>query len=509
MFGAISGALICALSIGVGPITWLFGSASASQNQLSSPTTGTVSGLNLTNNFNNALDSLNTMNSGTSAPTNQLTNTPSAFNRWCNTTANPYPCNIYDGAQWLAPYYVDATNHLILNQVGGGTATIASATTTSLCSDPQFFITISGTTTITGFGTGCFVGQAKKIAFSGALTLTYNASSLIIPGAANVVTAAGDTADVVYLGSGNWQVTNYQPANGQALLNPAIDLGAVEWTFSPNVPSSKYLWGFGQAISRSTYSALMTALTITQSVTATNGSPTLTGFSDTTQIPIGSNHLVEASFVPAGTGVLSKTSTTVTLTANATASTTGNVTIFPFGDGDGTSTFNLPDCRGVVMAGRDNMGGTARGVLTASVFGGSQSFNAGTNPDSLGATGGNQNAVIATGNVPQFTFTPSGTIGGSQFLGNIIFGGSTQFTGAASNQFSAATSTTVQGSNFTFTGNSISIGSASPSAFPTVQPTITANCMIRVLAKLELLPLPGLPANDNRFATVERRRLAA
>ena len=100
--------------------------ARASQNQLSSPTTGTVSGLQLTNNYNNALDSLNTMNSGASAPTNQLSATPSAGNSWLNTTATPYPREVYDGTNWLTPYWLDATNHYTLVKIGGGAATVAS-----------------------------------------------------------------------------------------------------------------------------------------------------------------------------------------------------------------------------------------------------------------------------------------------------------------------------------------------------------------------------------------------
>jgi hypothetical protein len=41
--------------------------AMAAQNALTSPTTGTVSGLQITNNYNAALDSLNTANSGATA----------------------------------------------------------------------------------------------------------------------------------------------------------------------------------------------------------------------------------------------------------------------------------------------------------------------------------------------------------------------------------------------------------------------------------------------------------
>jgi microcystin-dependent protein len=51
-----------------------------------------------------------------------------------------------------------------------------------------------------------------------------------------------------------------------------------------------------------------------------------------------------------------------------------------YGIGDGSTTFNLPDLRGRVAAGRDNMGGTGASRLSQGVLGG--------NPGSLGASGG-------------------------------------------------------------------------------------------------------------------------
>jgi hypothetical protein len=54
------------------------------------------------------------------------------------------------------------------------------------------------------------------VTFSGILTLTYNATSLILPSsAANIATAAGDVAEFIYLGSGNWKALNYAKASGQ------------------------------------------------------------------------------------------------------------------------------------------------------------------------------------------------------------------------------------------------------------------------------------------------------
>lgn len=89
--------------------------------------------------------------------------------------------------------------------------TIASATTTDLGSKAAQYLSVTGTTTITGLGT-VKAGTIKFLKFDGALTLTHNGTSLIIPGAANITTAAGDTAVMVSEGSGNWRCVNYQRA---------------------------------------------------------------------------------------------------------------------------------------------------------------------------------------------------------------------------------------------------------------------------------------------------------
>lgn len=96
-------------------------------------------------------------------------------------------------------------------------ADIASAGTTDLGAVEGLFHDITGTTTITGFGT-VSAGIWKVIKFEGALTLTHNASSLIIPGGANITTADGDQAIVTSEGSGNWRVVTYVKASGGPIL---------------------------------------------------------------------------------------------------------------------------------------------------------------------------------------------------------------------------------------------------------------------------------------------------
>lgn len=98
--------------------------------------------------------------------------------------------------------------------------TIASVTTCDLGTKESQYLTVSGTTTITGLGT-ISAGITKYVTFSGALILTHNATSLILPGAANITTAAGDTGRFLSLGSGNWKCLSYTKASGLATVSIA------------------------------------------------------------------------------------------------------------------------------------------------------------------------------------------------------------------------------------------------------------------------------------------------
>ena len=98
---------------------------------------------------------------------------------------------------------------------------IASATTCAIGAIVGQYVRITGTTTITGLGT-IADGTLKYVRFAGALTLTHNATSLILPGAANITTAAGDVAVMVSEGSGNWRCLHYQKASGVAVAVAAV-----------------------------------------------------------------------------------------------------------------------------------------------------------------------------------------------------------------------------------------------------------------------------------------------
>lgn len=98
-----------------------------------------------------------------------------------------------------------------------GTVILASAATTDIGAAASNNVDISGTVTITGFGT-CAEGINRKGRFTGALILAHNATSLILPGNANITTAANDRYEARSLGAGNWIVTKYEKATGLATV---------------------------------------------------------------------------------------------------------------------------------------------------------------------------------------------------------------------------------------------------------------------------------------------------
>jgi hypothetical protein len=113
------------------------------------------------------------------------------------------PANINNAIrQQMADYAIE----------GAAMSTLASASTVDIGA-ANGTITITGTTTIANLGAAT-AGLRRYVIFAGILTLTYNATTLILPTAASITTAVGDTAEFVSLGSGNWRCTSYQRASG-------------------------------------------------------------------------------------------------------------------------------------------------------------------------------------------------------------------------------------------------------------------------------------------------------
>ena len=128
-----------------------------------------------------------------------------------------------------------------------------------------------------------------------------------------------------------------------------------------------------------------------------------------------------------------------------------------YGSGDGSTTFNLPDMRGRVAAGRDNMGGAAASRLTSTVLSAS---------DTLGATGGTQTHVLAAGELPSHTH-PAAYAGYTNAVGTSI---NNLVLGATSTYLNDATQLTSR------TGQA---NSPSGGAHQNTQPTIVLNYIIK------------------------------
>jgi microcystin-dependent protein len=148
-----------------------------------------------------------------------------------------------------------------------------------------------------------------------------------------------------------------------------------------------------------------------------------------------------------------------------------------YGSGDGVTTFGLPDLRGRLLFGRDDMGGVAAARLTTAFYG--------ADPAVLGNGGGAQSRTLITANLP--AYTPSGSVGitdpghvhsvgGGSIIGTgsngVQSGGS--FTGATSTATLSIVSNTT-GITASFTGSAQ--GGAS-TAFSDINPALIMNKII-------------------------------
>lgn len=104
--------------------------------------------------------------------------------------------------------------------------TLPSAATVDIGNAASSSILITGTTTISSFGVAA-AGITRVVEFQSPLTLTYNATSLQIPGGASVAVQAGDVLVAYSKGAGNWKVieyTRFTSAPGAASAIPTMQV---------------------------------------------------------------------------------------------------------------------------------------------------------------------------------------------------------------------------------------------------------------------------------------------
>lgn len=131
---------------------------------------------------------------------------------WSSTSASNAPSGATTIGTGLAPNLREIQGVMVRGLSHKG-ADIASAATTDIGAVEGLMHDITGTTNITAFGT-VRAGIWKVLKFEGALTLTHNGTSLILPGAANITTADGDVGIFISEGSGNWRCLHYMKASG-------------------------------------------------------------------------------------------------------------------------------------------------------------------------------------------------------------------------------------------------------------------------------------------------------
>ncbi|MBY5998250.1 phage tail protein [Tritonibacter mobilis] len=148
-----------------------------------------------------------------------------------------------------------------------------------------------------------------------------------------------------------------------------------------------------------------------------------------------------------------------------------------FGAGDGTTTFNVPDCRGRVAAGKDNMGGTAAERLT--------SGKGGVAGITLGASGGVEEHALTvaelaehdhSGNTGQAGKHKHSSTARIKITGSGAYG---QFDGGSSFDNGTYNFSDIMNNAPDHSHTIPSDGSGE--AHPNVQPTIVFNTIIKAL----------------------------
>jgi microcystin-dependent protein len=143
-----------------------------------------------------------------------------------------------------------------------------------------------------------------------------------------------------------------------------------------------------------------------------------------------------------------------------------------YGSGDGSTTFNLPDKRGRVSAGLDNMGGTQASRLTGVTM-----TPAGT---ILGSTGGEQTHTLITAELPVVTqtFTGAAMTAGLSTLSSVLQSTGVQMQSGASSFGGSVIGSGFRTDSFTPAGTISSFGSGN--AHADLQPTIVCNYILRI-----------------------------
>jgi microcystin-dependent protein len=246
-------------------------------------------------------------------------------------------------------------------------ADVASASAPDIWAATTNYVNITGTTTITDFADADFSGQTKLVRFDDVLTLTHGASAIVLPGSADIVTAAGDHALFVAQGTTQFVCVMYIRAASSPdnAAFTTIELGHATDTTLGRVSAGRISVEGDPLIMKSDLTGAIVAW------------PTAT----------------------APTGWLECDGSAVSRTTYADLFDIIGET---YGDGDGSTTFNLPDLRGEFIRGFDNGAGNDPDAASRTDRGdGTDGDNVGTKQDEQLLLHGHPIRAITAGVVTQ------------------------------------------------------------------------------------------------------------
>jgi microcystin-dependent protein len=216
---------------------------------------------------------------------------------------------------------------------------------------------------------------------------------------------SGSVYTAVYYNSGNtWRLKDFYQ------LPFTVPIGGVIDYFGTSTPNSNFVFPFGQAISRTTYSALFTLFGTT------------------------------------------------------------------FGTGDGSTTFNILDLRGRVVAGADNMGGSAASRIGSVVTDSGTIVGA-----TLGSVGGSSTHALTTAELAVHSHANTLTDLGHTHSGVYVssgFAANTGVTGASSPNYGTGGTS---GSNNSTPMSITNANAGSGNAHAIIQPTMIGNKLLRII----------------------------
>lgn len=216
----------------------------------------------------------------------------------------------------------------------------------------------------------------------------------LVDAAVTTVKLADASVTTIKLADASVTGEKLAPAVGVAPIGASMD-------FEGPLAPAGWLFMAGQAVSRTIYAALFSAITATVSGALASGSATVSGLTTDLRNLGLEGAAVEGAGVPAGATVVSVTASTMVLSAAATA--TGSailLRLLPHGVGDGVTTFSLPDARDRASIGRGNMGGTVAGRISIAGVGAP-----GLDTSRLGAVGGVDRHTLTTAQIPALSYT--------------------------------------------------------------------------------------------------------